>query len=264
MTDVRPFVSISDRDAVRWITLTNPGRANAVPATGWEDLDSALTAFESSHQRALVLAGADGDFCAGADLAPDGGLQELQDVSRNHERMISASRVALTLHRLSKPTVAAVDGLAVGAGMNLAIGCDLVLATSRARFAQIFVSRGLALDMGGTWLLPRLVGLMRARELALTGRIVEASEALAIGLVGRVVEPDELHAAADEVADTLAAGAPLAIRSIKTGLDRSGEFSFEQALAFENQTQAMLLASEDAGEGIRSFLEQRPPDFRGR
>lgn len=249
---------------MRWITLSNPGRANAVPAHGWEQLLGALEAFATSGSGALVITGADGDFCAGADLTADGGLGELQDVARNHVVMNRTSRVALALHRLTQPAVAAVDGLAVGAGMNLAIGCDVVLASTRARFAEIFVRRGLTMDMGGSWLLPRLVGLARAREIALTGRVVEASEARDIGLVSRVVDPDDLESAAAEVAAEFAAAAPLALRTLKAGLDRSSGLSFEQALAVENQAQAMLMASDDVGEGIASFLEERPPRFEGR
>ena len=148
--------------------------------------------------------------------------------------------------------------------MNLALGCDLVIASSRARFAEIFVKRGLTLDFGGTWLLPRLVGLARARDLALTGRIVEADEALAIGLVTRVVAPDRLEAEVTELAEELAAGAPLAQRFIKVALDRSASMTFEQALAFEEQAQATLLGSEDLFEGAAAFFQKRPPDFKGR
>lgn len=119
------------------------------------------------------------------------------------------------------------------------------------------------MDMGGSWLLPRLVGLARAREIALTGRVVEASEALDIGLVARLVAPEDLESAASETAFELAAHAPLALRALKVALDRSSSLSFEQALSGENQAQAMLMASEDVGEGIRSFLEQRPPRFGG-
>jgi 2-(1,2-epoxy-1,2-dihydrophenyl)acetyl-CoA isomerase len=148
--------------------------------------------------------------------------------------------------------------------MNLAIGCDIVVATTRAQFAELFVNRGLTLDFGGTWLLPRLVGMARARELALTGRTVEAAEALAIGLVARVVEAGELEATVHELAEELAAGAPVAQRFIKTGLSRSLDLTFEQAISYEDQAQAALLASDDLREGIRAFLDKRPPEFRGR
>jgi len=126
------------------------------------------------------------------------------------------------------------------------------------------VKRGLTLDFGGTWLLPRLVGLARARELALTGRIVDADEALEIGLVSRVVSPDEFESTVTDIASTLAAGAPLAQSIIKRALDRSSSMSFEQALAFEEHAQAILLGSEDLVEGASAFIEKRTPEFRGR
>jgi 2-(1,2-epoxy-1,2-dihydrophenyl)acetyl-CoA isomerase len=179
-------------------------------------------------------------------------------------RMRVISKAVIALHRLTKPTVAAVDGVAVGAGLNMAIGCDIVIATDRARFAEIFVKRGLTLDFGGTWLLPRLVGLARARELALTGRIVGAAEALDIGLVTSVVTAEDLDTAAASTAAALAAGAPLAQAIIKRALDRSSEMSFEQALAFEEHAQAILLTSDDLREGAAAFIEKRDPDFRGR
>lgn len=152
----------------------------------------------------------------------------------------------------------------MGAGMNLAIGCDIVIATDRARFAEVFVKRGLTVDFGGTWLLPRLIGMARARELALTGRVIDAAEALDIGLVTAVVAPGELAAAVDAMAARLAAGAPLAQRFIKTGLSRSLDMTFEQAIAYENQAQAALLASEDFREGITAFLDKQDPSFGGR
>ena len=179
-------------------------------------------------------------------------------------RMRVTNRAVTALHRLTKPSIAAVDGVAVGAGLNMAIGCDIVIATDRARFAEIFVKRGLTLDFGGTWLLPRLVGLARARELALTGRIIGAAEALDIGLVTSVVSVADLDAAVASAAAQLAAGAPLAQAMIKRALDRSSEMSFEQALAFEEQAQAILLASDDLKEGASAFIEKREPKFRGR
>lgn len=256
------FVSIQDRGQVRWVTMSSPDTKNAVPKAGWVELADAFGGFEASAQRALVLTGDGGDFCAGADLGAD--FSGFGTPVANAEYMRLPNRAALALHGVSRPTIAAVDGVAVGAGMNLAIGCDIVIASDRARFAEIFVRRGLTLDFGGTWLLPRLVGLNRARELALTGRIVAAEEALAIGLVTRVVGPDQLEAAAAEIAEELAAGAPLAQRFIKAALDLSSTMTFEQALVFEEQTQATLLGSEDMFEGAAAFFQKRPPEFKGR
>jgi 2-(1,2-epoxy-1,2-dihydrophenyl)acetyl-CoA isomerase len=256
------FVRTEDRDSVRWMTMSAPATKNAVPTSGWDELADAFDAFDASEQRALVLIGDGGDFCAGADLGRD--LSDRASVASNAKRMRWPNRAATALHRLSKPTVAAVDGVAVGAGMNLAIGCDIVVATTRVRFSEIFVRRGLTVDFGGSWLLPRIVGLAKARELALTGRIVDAGEAEAIGLASKVVEPDDLEGAASEIAEALAAGPPLAQRFIKVAMDRSSTMTFEQALALEEQSQTILLGSDDLIEGAAAFFEGRPPEFHGR
>jgi len=256
------FISTSDDGPVRTLTMSNPGSKNAVPSSGWVELADAFSEFESSDQRALVVGGADGDFCAGADLSQD--LITAPSAADNIARMRRTHSAAIALHRLSKPTVAAVDGVAVGAGMNLAIGCDIVIASDRARFSEIFVKRGLTVDFGGSWLLPRLVGLARARELALTGRIFGAQEALEIGLVSQVVPQDDLADRANDVAYSLARGAPLAQSIIKRAMDRSSSMTFEQTLAFEEQAQGILLGSEDLMEGAAAFIEKRDPEFKGR
>ncbi len=256
------FLTITDAGPIRTVTMSNPGRKNAVPPQAWPDLAEAFVRFESSEQRVLVLAGADGDFCAGADMNKPAEGEPSVAVTAQRMRVINSAVAAL--HRTTKPTVASVDGVAVGAGMNMALGCDIVVATDRARFSEIFVKRGLTMDFGGTWLLPRLIGLARARELALTGRIVGAPEALEIGLVARVVPAADLEYAVNEVAMELADGAPLAQSFIKRALDRSSSMTFEQALAFEEQAQAVLLASEDLTEGAEAFIEKRQPRFKGR
>jgi len=259
----RPFVTARDLGAVRTLTMSNPDRRNAVPATGWEELTAAFEAFDRCAQRVMVLRGEGDDFCAGVDLA---GFEDVEfsSAADNLVSMQHTSAAAMALSRVAKPTIAAVRGVAVGAGMNLAIGCDIVVAASDSRFSEIFVSRGLALDMAGTWLLPQLVGLARAKEMALTGRIVGADEALAIGLVAEVVESVGFDDLVAQRAAELAAGAPLAQRFIKAGLNRAGALTFEQAVAFENQAQAVLFASEDMSEGVAAFLDKRDPEFKGR
>lgn len=256
------FLASADTGTIRTMTMTNPGKLNAVPADGWDHLADAFTAFEASDQRVLIVTGADGAFCAGADMSVD--RPSIPSAADNATGMRAVNRAAIALHRLTKPTIAAVDGAAVGAGMNLALGCDIVVASSRARFSEIFVKRGLTMDFGGTWLLPRMVGLTKAREIALTGRTVEAEEAIAIGMVARVVDPEQLSDAAMHFAEELASGAPLAQAFIKRALDRSSSLTFEQALAFEEQSQALLLGSEDRIEGGAAFVEKRDPKFRGR
>ena len=257
------WLKIEDRGPVRWLTLDRPERKNAIPADGWGDLAAVFAEFESSDQRVLVVTGAEGDFCAGADLDPSRAA-DLSGVAAHQRRMKTVHSAALTLHRLTKPSIAAVDGVAVGAGMNLALGCDVVVATTRARFAEIFVRRGLSLDFGGSWLLPRIVGLQRARELALSGRIVEAEEALDLGLVLEVVEPDELESAVARIVDGFLAGAPVAQMFAKQAIDRSWDVSFEEALGWEGQSQSICLSTEDFTEGVLAFLQKRPPQWKGR
>ena len=255
-------LDITDDGAVRWITLSNPDRRNAITSDGFDHLAETFAAFDDSDQRALVMTGAGDHFSAGADLSQ--GEITGNTAADNLKFMRRPAAAAAALHRLTKPTVAAVDGIAMGAGMNLALGCDIVVATERVRFAEIFVRRGLTLDFGGTWLLPRLVGLARARDLALTGREVGGAEALAVGLIARLVPPEALRAEAAAVAAELAVGAPLAQHFIKSGLSRSSSMTFEQALRFEDQAQAVLLSTEDLAEAVDAFLAKRPPEFRGR
>jgi enoyl-CoA hydratase/carnithine racemase len=256
------FISITNVKSIRTLTMSNPGRKNAVPPNGWAELADALDGFEASPQRVLIIRGADGDFCAGADMNRD--AVSTPSAADNAARMRRTNTAAIALHRLSKPTIAAVDGVAVGAGMNLALGCDLIIATTRSRFSEIFVKRGLTIDFGGTWLLPRLVGLARARELALTGRVFDAEEALSYAMISSVVGAEELDAEVNESAERLAAGAPLAQGIIKRALDRSSSMTFEQALSFEEQAQAVLLGSEDLAEGAAAFVAKRDAKFRGR
>ncbi len=257
------WLNVEDREEVRWITLNRPERRNAVPTDGWSDLTGAFADFEQSSSRILVVTGAGEDFCAGADLDLSR-IDEIQSVVDRHRRMKLVGEAAMALHRLTKPTIAAVDGVAVGAGLNLALGCDLVVATERARLSEIFVKRGLTLDFGGSWLLPRIIGLQRAKELALTGRILSAAEAKSIGLVTDVVPVGALRTRVEALTEELLGGAPRAQTFIKQTLNASFGSSLSDALSWEGQSQAILLGTEDAAEGVSSFLEKRDPSWKGR
>jgi 2-(1,2-epoxy-1,2-dihydrophenyl)acetyl-CoA isomerase len=172
--------------------------------------------------------------------------------------------VALRLHRIPKPTIAKVGGVAAGAGMSMALGCDLVVASDTARFSQIFSKRGLSIDFGASWLLPRLIGLHRAKELAFFADIIDAHEAEAFGLVNRVVPADQLDGLVDDWAARLAAGPPLALSMTKTMLNASLGLSMDQALEEETRSQAVNFATADTTEALTAFLEKRQPRFEGR
>ncbi len=250
-----------DRGRVRWLTIDRPEAKNAIPGDGWAKLRRHLVDFEKSDSRVLVLRGAGEDFCAGADLRRGAGVQ---DGGTFYQSMKFVSDCAMALHRLTKPTIASVDGVAVGAGMNLALGCDVVVASSRARFSEIFVQRGLTVDFGGTWQLPRHVGLQRAKELALSGRMVGAGEAVQIGLAIEAVDPDQLEVRVSELASSFADQAPVGQMFAKQGIDVAYESSFAEALDREATAQTVCVASLDASEGIAAFREKRPPRFEGR
>lgn len=252
-----------DRGLVRWLTIDRPDRKNAIPFEGWGELRTAFENFEQSGQRVLVVTGSGGEFCAGADLDP-ARLDRIQTVADRHARMKEVGSAAMALHRLTKPAIAAVDGVAVGAGMNLALGCDVVVATDRARFSEIFVRRGLTVDFGGSWLLPRIVGLQRAKELALSGRIVEAEEAARMGLVTEVVPLEALEDRVTEFAESFLKGAPLAQMFAKQTIDASFQTSLADALSWEGEAQSVTLGTEDAAEGLLAFLEKRDPEWKGR
>jgi 2-(1,2-epoxy-1,2-dihydrophenyl)acetyl-CoA isomerase len=179
-------------------------------------------------------------------------------------RMQFFGRVMLALHELPKPTIAKVRGVAAGAGMSLALGCDLVVASDNARFSEIFAKRGLSVDGGSSWLLPRLIGLHRAKEIAYFADILSAEEAASYGFINRVVADDELDGFVEDWARRLAAGPPVALAMTKTLLDNSMSVTMAQALEDEARCQTVNFFSEDTAEAMRAFVEKREPKFKGR
>ncbi len=243
------------------ITLNRPEKKNAINAQMWRDLKTVLRGIvDEDSARCVVLTGAGGEFCSGADLSSRGeGPPRHQLLS-----MREVSEVAMALHRLPMPTIAKVDGVAVGAGCNMALGCDLIVASDRARFSEIFAKRGLALDFGGTWLLPRLIGLHRAKELAFFADVISAAEAERIGLVNRVVPVGELDAYVADWSRRIAGGPPLALRLSKKLLNEGSMLTMDQALEAEGWTQTVTIAaSKDTTEAMAAFVEKRTPKFRG-
>ncbi|MDJ0864885.1 MAG: enoyl-CoA hydratase [Myxococcota bacterium] len=248
------------QDGVVTVTLARPEKKNAISSQMWDELGETFRAVAGSESdRVLVLTGSGGSFCAGADLTPDP-----EDQKHQLDKMHRYGWVGLALHEIPKPTIAQVNGIAVGAGLNLALGCDLVVAGESARFSEIFARRGLAIDLGGSWLLPRLVGMHKAKELALLGEIIGAGEAERIGIVNRVVPDDELDAFVADWAGRLAAGPPLALQMTKRMLTGAFSCSFSEALHQEAMAQSVTTASQDTREALEAFFAKRTPVFRGR
>lgn len=246
-------------------TLNRPDKKNAMNVTMWRELNELFDEVEENgDDRALVLTGAGDGFCSGADLTDSDNAETFQagiGGAVNHMRLVG--RCALRLHELRTPTVAAVNGVAAGAGCNLALGCDIVIASDRARFSQIFSKRGLSIDFGGSWVLPRLIGLHRAKELAFLADIIDAAEADRIGLVNRVVPADELAATAADVARRLAALPPLQVAMTKRLLNQSFSVSMAEALEFEDTAQVMNFQSQDTAEAMLAYVQRREPKFSG-
>ena len=219
-------------DGVVTITFNRPRRKNAVNGQMWDEL---LTTFreigECATDRVVVLTGAGGDFCSGADMATVG---EGERPPHALASMRHVGDVCLALYRLPQPTIAKVRGVAVGAGMNMALICDLVVADESARFSEIFARRGLSIDFGGSWVLPRRVGMHRAKELALFADIIGAPDAEALGLVNRVVAAAELDDFVEDWARRLAAGPPIALAQTKRLLNNALGITLEQALDDES------------------------------
>jgi 2-(1,2-epoxy-1,2-dihydrophenyl)acetyl-CoA isomerase len=256
---------IVERDGgVVTVTMNRPERKNAANGKMLEELRDVFEEVERDpDDRVLVLTGAGGAFCSGADLGDPNGPATGTAVP-GIIRMRRLGDVALALHRLTKPSIAKVDGVAVGAGFSLALGCDLVVASDRARLSMIFSRRGLSLDNGASWLLPRLIGMARAKEVAFFAEMLDAQAALDFGLVNRVLPLDELDAFVADWARRLAEGPPLALAMTKTLLHASYSLSMAEAVEDEARCQAINFATDDTAEAMMAFAQKRDPRFTGR
>jgi enoyl-CoA hydratase/carnithine racemase len=252
---------VTRRDGVVTLTLNRRDKLNSITGAMWGGLrDVFVEVATNRDDRVLVITGAGKGFCSGADLV----AQDLPDGTGGRlEHMRGVGRSAAALRDIGKPTVAKVNGVAAGAGLNLALGCDLVIASDTARFSEIFVQRGLSIDYGGSWLLPRLVGIHKAKELAFLADVVDAAEAERIGIVNRVVPAAELDAAVDAVVERLLRMAPIALTQTKHLLDQAFTVTFAEAVEAEAAAQVLNMTSADAREAVRAFVEKRAPSFTG-
>jgi 2-(1,2-epoxy-1,2-dihydrophenyl)acetyl-CoA isomerase len=270
MTDQDELLSRVD-DHVLWITLNRPDAQNALT---WPMRDGVADLLENASAdlavRCVVITGNGKGFCTGADLRsrpapvakPEGAPERaVGDAARMIRR--GWQRLVASVLDCEKPVIAAVNGTAAGGGAHLALACDIVVMAEGARIIEVFIRRGIIPDAGGAYLLPRLIGLQKAKELMFLGDDVNADDALRLGLVNRVVPADKLLDTAAEYAQRLAAGPTRAIATIKWLANRS--FESDRATAFQEEAwaQELVNATDDAREGVQAFVERRSPEFKG-
>jgi enoyl-CoA hydratase/carnithine racemase len=253
------------KDRVATLTLNRPERLNALGDTLREDLHDAITkAAADPNVGVLIITGAGRGFCSGGDVKSMSERERTGEAPSPIDRFAPLrDRTILAMRDCPKPIIAAVNGAAAGAGMNLAFACDMRIASSAAKFSQAFVKRGLAPDWGGTWFLPRVVGTAKAFELIFTGDSIDANEALRLGIVNAVVAPEELMAETRKLARKIADGPPVAIALAKRAIYHNEDVDLRAGLEFETFAQGLCRETEDSKEGVRAFIEKRAPVFRG-
>jgi 2-(1,2-epoxy-1,2-dihydrophenyl)acetyl-CoA isomerase len=258
---------VIDDHAVAWITLDRPEVLNALTVDNRRRLTALFVEHSANHDvRAIVLTGAGRGFCSGADLRTSRGTSgpppEPLEAARSMRD--GAHDLVQAMLACAKPIVGAVNGVAAGVGVQMALACDLLVAADDARFVQVFARRGIVPDGGAAWLLPRLIGVNRAKELLFLGDDLHASDAERIGLVNRVVPRHQLEDVTRSLAHRLAAGPTEAIGLTKALVHRSLSVDFATSLELEAFYQAANARTEDAREGLMSFVERRAPSFKGR
>ena len=258
------FVLFHKEEGIGTITLNRPEAMNALGGGMRQEILSALeTAVADSEVRVIAITGAGKAFCAGGDV------KEFVSGTRAEanlpvDQRLARDKVILLIQSTGKPVIASVNGVAAGGGCNLALACDMRIASDRARFGEVFVRRGLYPDWGGIWFLPRLVGYARAAELIFSGEVIDAQEALRIGLVNKVVPHEELPKATKEFALKFLKSAPIPVALAKKGLQNFARVDLVQAIDQERLAQSLCWNTEDREEGLKSFLEKRDPVFKGK
>ncbi|HEY0004248.1 MAG TPA: enoyl-CoA hydratase-related protein [Pyrinomonadaceae bacterium] len=253
------------REGVALITLNRPAALNALTMQMGREFLGATDEARERGARAAILTGAGRAFCAGGDL------REMQQMAEREGRIEAffdeplrlLHDCVLQIRRMPLPVIAAVNGAASGAGCNLALACDLVVASESARFNQAFIKIGLTPDCGGTFILPRLVGMRRATELLMTGEVVDAGSALEMGMINQVVPDEKLLETAQALALQMASAPTAAISRIKELLDQSATNDYGAQLELERQVQIQSGQTKDFREGVAAFIEKRPPGFLG-
>ncbi|MGH2633156.1 MAG: enoyl-CoA hydratase/isomerase family protein [Tepidiformaceae bacterium] len=264
MTDA--VVKYEVAEHVATVTLNRPEAMNAITRQMYGELEAA---FRNAHRdpevRCVIVTGEGRAFCSGDDVKQImlGGDREAS-TSRLSDVRPKPTPAAVAILECDKPVIAAVNGAAVGWGMDLTLFCDIRIASERAKFGELFIKRGLVSDLGGLWRLPRVVGPSKAAELLFTGDIIDPAEALKIGLVSQVVPAEELMPTANAMAAKIAANPPIAMRYMKEGLRKSVNAGMDEMGAYIGSSLAYLFTTEDHREGALSFVERREPVFKGR
>jgi enoyl-CoA hydratase/carnithine racemase len=251
------------------ITLNAPERMNTISGAMLNELsDQLLRGDRDRNVRCIVLTGAGKAFCAGLDLASQMGQKEglgvLDAGSDMGAEFDLRTAPPVVLHNLDTPTICSINGGAAGYGLDLAFGCDIRIASATAKLAPGFAKRGILPESGGTWLLPRMVGYAKAAEICFTGRTLTADEGLELGLVNHVVTPELLHERTYSLAGEITANAPLAVRAIKRMMRAAETETFEQNIHHVFLQLLPLFKTQDFKEGVASFMEKRPANFKGR
>ncbi len=253
---------------VATITLNRPDRLNAISGPMLESLSQALRDADRDRDvRIIVITGAGRGFCAGLDLkdlTAGTGIGSNGADGLANARFDLANSPPVVLHTTDKPVICAINGAAAGYGMDLALGCDIRIASSEAKLAAVFTKRGILPESGGAWLLPRLIGWAKAAEIAFAGRTLSAQEALDVGLVNQVVEPDRLMSTTRELAAEIAENAPLAVQATKRMMRLGLEETFEANVHHVFLQLLPLFGTKDFREGVKAFIEKRQPEFQGR
>ncbi len=257
-------IEVGEDSGVVTITLNRPEKLNAFIGHMRRDLAEALEAAGSDRAiRVIVITGAGRAFCAGGDVTFMAELIERQDSEEFARLLGAARRVVTSIRQMNKPVIASVNGLASGAGCNLALACDLRVASTAASFSQSFVKIGFHPDWGGTYFLPQVVTPNKACELFFLGEVIAAEEALRLGIVNRVVAPEDLETTTKELAGRLCEAPALSIAAAKQAVYMSQSAELEEMLRYETEAQLRCFESQDAREGVQAFLEKRQPKFTG-
>jgi len=255
---------IKEESGILAITLNRPDKLNAFIGHMRRDLAEALEAAGSDRGvRVVVITGAGRAFCAGGDVNFMAELMERHDNEEFARILGSGRRVITSIRQMTKPVIAAVNGVASGAGCNLALACDLRIASTNATFSQSFLKVGLHPDWGGTYFLPRLLTPNKVCELFFLGEAIDASEAARLSLVNQVVAPEDLEAATQHLAERLRAAPPIALAAAKQAVYASQAADLDEMLRYETEAQLRCFESEDGREGVRAFIEKRDPMFTG-